>query len=49
VKPKSLATTIEEAATDRPEARRLRYEDLVDDRFVQALETNGFVRQTWGE
>jgi len=49
VKPKSLATTIEEAAADRPEARRLRYEDLVDDRFVQALEESGFVRQVFGE
>jgi NitT/TauT family transport system substrate-binding protein len=49
VKPKSLATTIEEAAADRPEARQLRYEDLVDDRFVRALEDSGFVRQLYGE
>ena len=49
VKPKSLATTIEEAAADRPEARRLRYEDLVDDRFVRALEDSGFIRQLYGE
>jgi NitT/TauT family transport system substrate-binding protein len=49
VKPKSLATTIEEAAADRPEARRLRYEDLVDDRFVQTLEDSGFVRQLFGQ
>jgi NitT/TauT family transport system substrate-binding protein len=49
VKPKSLATTIQEAAADRPEALRLRYEDLVDDRFVRALDESGFVRQLYGE
>jgi len=49
VKPKSLATTIEEAAADRPEARNLRYEDLVDDRFVRALDESGFIRQLYGE
>jgi NitT/TauT family transport system substrate-binding protein len=49
VKPKALATTIEEAAADRPEARQLRFEDLVDDRFVRALDESGFIRQLYGE
>jgi NitT/TauT family transport system substrate-binding protein len=48
VKPRSLSVTIDEVATDRPDARRLRYEDLVDDRFVRALEDSGFVRQVYG-
>ena len=48
VKPRSLAVTIDEVAADRPEARRLRYEDLVDDRFVRVLEDSGYVRQLYG-
>ncbi len=48
-KPQALATTIEEVAADRPDARRLRYEDLVDDRFVRALDASGFVRELYGD
>jgi hypothetical protein len=48
MKPKSLATTIE-AAADQSEARRLRYEDRVDDRFVRSLADSGSVRQLYGE
>jgi NitT/TauT family transport system substrate-binding protein len=47
-KPQALAVTIEEVAADRPDARRLRYEDLVDDRFVRALEANGLIAQLYG-
>jgi NitT/TauT family transport system substrate-binding protein len=47
-KPQALAVTIEEVAADRPDARRLRYEDLVDDRFVRALDASGFIGQLYG-
>ena len=46
-KPQALAVTIEEVAADRPDARRLRYEDLVDDHFVRALEESGFIGQLY--
>ena len=48
-KPRGLAVTLDEVATDRPEARRLRFEDLVHDRFVRALDESGFIRQLYGE
>jgi NitT/TauT family transport system substrate-binding protein len=48
-KPSSVAVTVEEVASDRPDARRLTHADLVDDRFLRALEASGIERQLYGE
>ena len=35
--------TLDEVAAERPDARRRRDEDLLDDRFVRALDDSGFI------
>jgi hypothetical protein len=44
-----LQFVMDEVATRKPEAKRLRPADLIDVRFVKELEESGFVKALYGE
>ncbi len=45
---KGMQTILEEMAEQKPEAKSVKPESLIDDRFVKAMEESGFTRQLWG-
>jgi NitT/TauT family transport system substrate-binding protein len=48
IKPAAMQSALEEVAQTDPRAATARPEDFIDNRYVQELETSGFVRQVWG-
>ncbi len=49
VKPAAMQMAIAEVAQTDPRANGARFEDFVDNRYVEELETSGFIRQLYGQ
>jgi NitT/TauT family transport system substrate-binding protein len=47
--PEALKTVIDQVAETDPRAKNLRPEQLIDSRFFQELEKDGFIQKLWGK
>ena len=48
IKPAAMQLAVDEVAQTDPRAASAKLEDFMDNRYVEELETSGFVRQVWG-